>query len=469
MKRLSITTRITLWYAMFLVAVSVILIIVLIRYYDFREQSAAEEQIVNTIEDFSDRISANGRDFAKDPGISYHSGDIYVSVYDEGGAFFAGAIPGEVDGADAFPEIMVDRTQTFDDDNGRRWYIHDTKIYMESRSNMYIRGIMENTTYRIASGRMGAFFLISIPCLIILAVAGGWLISRQALSPVRELTAVMNEIQADGDLSKRVPVPGSRDETSELTESINGMFDTIEGMVKRERQFTSDVSHELRTPLTIIRSQSEYAMEEPGYAGQALDIINRESHRMSKLITSLLMISRSDSGRLHPDIKAIDIRDMIAEIEEQAKMVASDMDVDIRFIDETGGGELTVSSDEDLLMRIVINLLENAAKYGRDKDGHIELRLRREGRNAVITVADDGEGIAADEQSKVWARFYQTEVSRSRGDSTGLGLAMVDSLTRALGASVRIVPDEEKRPGELPGAVFELTLPIDDSKKHSNT
>jgi signal transduction histidine kinase len=117
-------------------------------------------------------------------------------------------------------------------------------------------------------------------------------------------------------------------------------------------------------------------------------------------------------------------------------------------------------------MRIVLNLLENAARYGKNPKGHIEVRLRSEGDNVVITVADDGEGIAPEDQSKVWNRFYRTESSRSMRYSTGLGLAMVDSLTRALGGSIRIVPDEEKRPGELPGAVFELTLPQKNKSIH---
>jgi signal transduction histidine kinase len=158
-------------------------------------------------------------------------------------------------------------------------------------------------------------------------------------------------------------------------------------------------------------------------------------------------------------MKAIDIKELLEDLAEQTRIAAADRNIDVEFIDEAGDGSVMVRSDEDLLMRIILNLVENATKYGKTPDGHIELRLRKDPGKVVVTVADDGEGISEEDQSKVWNRFYQTEASRNRRDSSGLGLAMVDSLTNALGGSIRIVPDAEKRPGELPGAVFELTLP----------
>ena len=465
MKKLSITTKITLWYTMFLIVVAVILMVVLYRYYDFREQSTAEQQIIQTIEDTSDRISTNGPDYAKNGDIGYYTKDTYISVYQKDGAFFAGLLP---DGIGALPDLDLDKTQTFDDSHGRQWYIHDTTVYLPGEDNMYIRGIMENTGYESAYRRMGRFLMFVIPGLIILAIAGGWFISWRVLRPVRDLIDVTKEIQEDGDLSRRVPVPRSEDETSELSESINGMFDTIEKMVNRERQFTSDVSHELRTPLTIIHTQSEYALEDQSYTKRALETINRESHRMSRMITNLLMITRSDSGRLHPEMKAIDISELLADLADQAKLAASDRDVNIKFINETGNDRFTIESDEDLLMRIVLNLLENAARYGSNDDGHIEIRLGSDDKDAIITIADDGEGIAPELQAKVWDRFFQIESSRSRRDSSGLGLAMVASLTRVLGGSIRLVPNEEKKPGELPGAVFELKLPQKNKPVHEN-
>lgn len=465
MKKLSITTKITLWYTMFLVVVAILLMVVLYRYYDFREQITAERQVIQTIEEVKDQISTQGADYALSGNIDYYTMDTYISVYDKKGAFFAGLLP---DGIGPLPEIEVDTTRSFVGALDRQWYIRDDEFRTVKGEALYIRGIMENTGYERASMRMGRFLMFMIPGLIILAIAGGWFISWRVLKPVRDLIDVTNDIREDGNLSRRVPVPRSEDVTSELTESINGMFDTIEKMVNRERQFASDVSHELRTPLTIIHTQSEYALEDSSYTKRALETINRESHRMSRMITNLLMITRSDSGRLRPEMKPIDISELLADLADQAKLAAGERDVTISFINETGGDSFTIESDEDLLMRIVLNLLENAVRYGSNDDGHVEIRLGSDKDHAIITIADDGEGIATELQAKVWDRFFQIESSRSRRDSSGLGLAMVASLTRALGGSIRLVPSEEKKPGELPGAVFELKLPQKNKSVHEN-
>ena len=332
---------------------------------------------------------------------------------------------------------------------------------------------------------MQQFMLFAVPVLVALAVTGSWLISRRAVGPMKKLTEVINEVREEGDVSKRLPVPATNYETSELTKSINRMFDTIEDTMERERQFVTDVSHELRTPLAIISTQSEYAMEDQNYTGEALRTIKRESNHMKKLINNLLMISRSDSGRLQPEISEIDIRKLLAELTIQTSIAEADNNIKVSFTDETidesigaAGPEtaatdnidaLIIESDEMLLMRILLNLLDNAVKYGKGPGGHIEIRLRKEDKSVVITVADDGKGIAAEDQRQIWNRFYRPEVSRSRSDSSGLGLAIVDSLTRVLGGSIRIVPDAEKHDTELPGAVFELSMPIENTKDKINS
>ena len=457
MKKFSIETRITLWYAAFLIVVSVLLMAVLLRYFDFREQTSSVKLIVKTVEDISDSISRSGKDFAEDPSINYYDNDTYVSVYNKDGIFIAGERP---EGIDSFPELNIDSSGFFEDGQGRHWYIFDTNISMDDSDDLYIRGMKENTGYEMTRGGMNVFVLFAVLTLLVIALAGGWIISSSALKPANDIIKVSNEIREDADFSRRVPIPDRNDETTELAESINGMFDKIEEVVDRERQFTSDVSHELRTPLAIIRSQSEYALEDPAYSRQALKTINRESHRLSRLISQLLDIARSDSGRLQPDMKPVDLKAMLSDVTEQAKIAAADKGIELKFIDETGDRDVIVMSDEDLLMRVVYNLLMNAARYGRRPDVQIELRLKVKGDSALITVADNGEGIPKEEQSKIWNRFYRAEEARSKGNSTGLGLAMVESLTKTLGGSVRLVPDEEKAPDELSGAVFELKLPL---------
>ena len=132
MKRLSITSRITLLFALFLVALSMILMLTLFRYYDYHEQCVAEQHINKTIGKYSNQLFSRGKDFARHSDAGYYNEDIFVSVYEEDGAFFAGKIPG---GIGSLPEIKVGKTQIIKDELGRLWYIRDTMIYTKDAAD----------------------------------------------------------------------------------------------------------------------------------------------------------------------------------------------------------------------------------------------------------------------------------------------------------------------------------------------
>ena len=442
----------------FLIITAAVLMTVLVRFYDLREQSTLERRLVQTVEDVSDEISDEGESFIYDGSIRYYVKDTYISVYDGNNELLIGRRPA---GFSEFPPLEKDSVRMVKDSRGGEWYVYDTSVSMGEDEDLVIRGMMNNIVYKDGSF-LPRFFLISLPVLMILAAVGGWLITRRALMPLRELIKVTDDIRLEGDLSRRVPEAETNDEMSGLTKSFNSMFDSIEAVVEREKQFTSDVAHELRTPLAVIRSQSEYAMEEPGYATEAAAVINRESRRMSDLVNSLLMLARSDAGRLEPASERFDLAELLADVAEQAAAGASEKGVSVTFMNVSGRPALYVVSDPDLIIRVMLNLIENAVKYGRQPGGMVEVKLAisDEDEAAVCTVADDGDGIDPGERQKIWQRFYRSDVARSRGDSAGLGLSMAESLAKALGGSIRYV-DEEDRTDDWPGgAVFELKIPL---------
>ena len=461
MKKLSISTRITIWYTVFLIIICAVLMAVLLQFYEQKERNTAERKLIHIVEDVSDSIADAGREFPLDKHVKYYIRDTYISVYDKEGSLITGRRP---HGFDEFPVLVPESTTELRDLSGQEWYIYDTTVHMRDSDDLFIRGMMNNEGHDKTDRFFMNFLLYSIPVLLLLAAAGGWIISKRALDPLRELIRVSDEIKADGDLSKRIPVPESRDEVRELAESFNGMFDRIENLIDREKQFSSDVSHELRTPLAVIRSQSEYAMEDPGYAPEAAAVINRESRRMSGLVSNLLLLARSDSGRLQPEISPVDLGDLLAETAELSRVKAAESDISIECIHEADGAETSrpviVESDPDLLIRIILNLLDNAVKYGKSPGGRIIVRLTTDGDTAVCTVADDGEGIAREERDMIWQRFYRSDKARSGEDSSGLGLAMAKSLTTEIGGSLRYVDEEERSEKDLRGAMFELKLPL---------
>ncbi|MBP3895947.1 MAG: HAMP domain-containing histidine kinase [Mogibacterium sp.] len=455
---LSITAKITIWYTLFLMIVAAVLSFVLFRLYDEKIQSAAENKLVRVVDEVGDLITDDGDDFILDRRISYYHKDTYISVYEMDEELVTGRRPR---GIDVFPPLSSEEIQVTRDSQGSEWYIYDNIINVEGK-DMYIRGMLNN----IADDDKFSFTIslaaALIPIILIIAAIGGYAITRGAFAPVRETIKATKEITRDGDLSRRIPQGKSRDEIYELSTAFNDMFDRVEELVKREKQFTADVSHELRTPLAIIRAQSEYAMEDDSYAPDAVGVINRESRRMSSLIGNLLMIARSDSGRMVPDNKELNVSELLEGLAEIKRSNAEDKGLSLETDIEDG---INMETDEDMLARIVVNLLDNAIKYDNKEGGQVRLSARTDESKLTIRVSDDGEGIRPEDREKIWERFYRSDAARTHEESSGIGLSIVKVLSKALGGNAELRSDEES---ELGGATFEVTLPYA-SKAEENT
>lgn len=445
---ISITARITIWYTLFLVIIAVMLTLVLVRVHDERIKTAAENKLVKVVEEVSHSIEADGKDFILDKKIQFYYKDTYISVYELDGELYTGRRPR---GIDVFPKINIEEIQTIEDSAGGEWFCYDNVIDVDGK-DMYIRGMLNSIAEN--DNHLFAMFLVTgiLPVIIILAAIGGYLITKGAFAPVREIIRTTEEISEDGDLSRRIPLGKSHDEIYELSESFNEMFDRVEDLVNREKQFTADVSHELRTPLAVIQAQSEFAMEDESYATEAVGIINSESRKMSELISNLLMIARSDAGRMEPEIGEVNVSELLQEIAEIKKTAAEEAGQSLETEIEEG---IVINTDEDMLARIIINLVDNAVKYGKRPGGRVLLSAYRRDGDVVCRVSDDGEGISAEDREKIWERFYRTDSARTSGDSTGLGLAIVGALAKALGAEVELL---EEKNSELGGASFELRI-----------
>ena len=234
------------------------------------------------------------------------------------------------------------------------------------------------------------------------------------------------------------------------------MFDRLEKSFNDEKQFTSDASHELRTPLAVIISQSDYALEDAGYREKALRVINGEARRMSGLVDRLLTFARSDSGRLTMENEDIDLSALCEDIAEQQSYLAEERGVTVEADVQPG---IHVTGDETMLIRIILNLTDNAMKYGvaEDGTGTVRLSLNREqcdgAEMACCSVEDSGPGISQEDMEHIWERFFRADRSRS-SEGYGLGLSMVDALVKAHGGHVRA----QSVPGE--GSCFSFLLPL---------
>ncbi len=451
MKKLSVTGKVTIWYVIFLVIITAGFMGSIVYSGNARASEVAKTRLMEAVADASEEISAVGENFIIDEDLEFYSDGVYISVYSSDGELIEGRRPAELRELPDFKDKTVERLK---DEDGETWYVYDSTFEVDG-STIWVRGIVKDFAEQSAFSfalRIAAF---AFPGLIIIAAAGGYIITRRGFGPVRDMIETAENISRDGDFSRRIETEAyeegkaSKDEIQKLALTFNDMFDKIEAAFEKEKQFTSDVSHELRTPLSVIISQSEYAMEDSEYRQKALEVINREAKRMSGLVSKLLTIARSDTGRLMPELERINLSELCVTVAEQQSYAAEERNISVKTDIEP---DIFISADESMMIRILLNLVDNSIKYGRD-GGNILISLKTEGDNARMSVKDDGIGIEKKDMEKIWERFYRVDQSRSR-EGAGLGLAMVKALVKAHGGRI----EAESSPGR--GSRFDVYVPL---------
>ena len=452
MKIKSITGKITIWYTLFMIIRTACIFGVMIYTGSTRASELAKTKLRDAVRDASDEISASGSDFIIDKDLEFYDDGVYISVYEMDGTLVEGRRPIEV--AD-LPELQDNKLRSLDGDDNEVWYLYDSLFSVDGRQ-IWVRGIVKDFAQKSTFAFMMRLSFIGFPLLMLIAALGGYIMSKRSFRPVREMTATAEEISRDADLSRRIELDDGHDEIYQLGRTFNSMFDRLEKSFNDEKQFTSDASHELRTPLAVIISQSDYALEDAGYREKALRVINGEARRMSGLVDRLLTFARSDSGRLTMENEDIDLSALCEDIAEQQSYLAEERGVTVEADVQPG---IHVTGDETMLIRIILNLTDNAMKYGvaEDGTGTVRLSLNREQCNGAemvcCSVEDSGPGISQEDMEHIWERFFRADRSRS-SEGYGLGLSMVDALVKAHGGHVRA----QSVPGE--GSCFSFLLPL---------
>jgi heavy metal sensor kinase len=302
--------------------------------------------------------------------------------------------------------------------------------------------------------RFRLYLLMFAPLLLLVAAGGGYWLSRRALSPVDALVRTARGITAT-TLSSRVEKLSTGDELQRLSDTLNEMLDRIELAFRRVTQFTADASHELRTPISLVRTEAELALRrsrgEAEYK-ESLRHILLEAERTTSLIEELLALARADAGRETLDLHPVDVRDTLRDVVEGWRRVANISN--LQLSESIESRESLVLADEAALRRAIDILLDNAFKYT-PSPGTVHLSLEQQGEKVVITVRDSGIGIAADEQGKIFERFYRVDKARSRDmGGAGLGLSIAQWIVQQHGGSIQV----ESSLGQ--GSVFRVALPL---------
>ena len=446
MRRLSIQWRVTLWFTLLMTLLAAVGLGFLF-FMGGQSALAATKGRMETMAESSRGEIGQGIDgVVFDSDLEYFRDGVYLSVYDDAGLPLYGAVPQRFDNSIVFADSQL-REVT---DSGGRWYLYDIS-YTVGDYQIWVRTVAAVDEIDSTITTLLRLAVIVLPFFVVLAAVGGFLLTGRAFAPVRRITQTAREISQGGDLSRRIALGPGRDEIHTLADEFDHMFARLEASFAAEKQFANDASHELRTPTAVILTQCEDALESdasPEELRAAIRAIQRQGEKMAGLLSQLLLLARADSGRQTLRREAVNLSEMAAAVAEEQRELAADRRITVTA--EIAPG-LVVQGDETMLMRVLINLMENGIKYGRE-GGHLTLRLS--GDEAAVTgqVEDDGIGIAAGDLDKIWRRFWQADPARSRGGA-GLGLSMVKWIVEAHGGQITV----DSTLGR--GTTFTFTLP----------
>ncbi|MDQ3035238.1 MAG: ATP-binding protein [Myxococcota bacterium] len=287
---------------------------------------------------------------------------------------------------------------------------------------------------------------------LVLAILGGWLLTRRGLEPIRALAATTRAVIRGSDLSARVPVRSTGDELEELGHLFNRMLARNESLVQGMREALDNVAHDLRTPLTRLRTSAEVALQsgEREALREGLADAVEESERLLVLLRALMDISEAEAGVMRLEREPVDLADVVRQVEELYSHVAEEAGVELSV--EVDPGTIVIA-DCARLGQVVGNLVDNALKYT-SAGGRVRVRLERAEGRAELRVADTGIGIAPEDQPRIWERLYRADPSRSQR-GLGLGLSLVRAIVEAHGGSVSV----QSAPGR--GSTFVVSLPAE--------
>lgn len=449
MNRLSITLRVTLLYTLFMVLLTGLSLGFLFHAGAQSRRQTTLDRMQTMAEASRKELEAKDGELEIDRDLEAFDDGVYLSLYDTAGVPLYGFVPREFDNSVIFDDGSLRTVES----GGHSWYLYDEQITVEDYGPVWVRSIAAADAFNSTLGTLGKTALLVLPVFVVLAAVCGYLLTRRAFAPVRQITQTAREIGEGGDLSRRIGLTGRKDEIHTLAAEFDAMFARLEQAFDREKQFTDDASHELRTPTAVILSQSEYALENTqpqGGTRAALESIHTQAARMAALLSQLLMLARADKGRQVVQREPVDLSELVEMVAETEAEQAEARNITVQTALEPG---VMVQGDETLLMRLLINLTENAIRYGRP-GGQVKLTLRRQDGEAVGTVEDDGIGITPEDLDKIWQRFWQADPARS-GGGAGLGLSMVRWIAGAHGGRVTV----QSEPGK--GSIFTFFLPCE--------
>jgi two-component system, OmpR family, sensor kinase len=300
--------------------------------------------------------------------------------------------------------------------------------------------------------------LRTVPVVLLAAGVVGWLLARKSLSPVVAMAEQARRMGA-ADVGGTLPVANPRDELGRLAAAFNELLTRLATAFRQQRQFMADASHELRTPLAALRTAAAVTLQQPQRDPleyrEALQVVADQSRRLTRIVEDMFTLARADAGDQPLRVGRLYLDELLADTARSAGMLAESRGIGVEV---TAGEEAAFEGDEDLLRRMVQNLLDNAVRHS-PPASVVRVALATSPGEYTVTVSDRGGGIPPEDQARVFERFYRADASRTRGGNeppgsgAGLGLAIARWVAEAHGGRLRLAHSGPE------GTTFEISLP----------
>ena len=445
MKPRSIKTRITLWITLLVVALFSLMLLFAFSMSSSVVQRTARQQLADAVRANAAMVSFADGQFAAGEGFAFSRSGVSCLVYSKAEALLAGQLPVGFSASVPFENGTLRTVES-----GGGWYLLDLWVADGWENGVWLRGLMEVPDVSATARNLLLAAAVALPLFVLAGALGCYFILRRSLRGLDAVNAAASSIGEGKDLSRRIgPVPGGR-ELTQLAENFDGLLERLQRSFEAERRFTADASHELRTPVSIIKSACEYAEafdETDEERRETLGMIHRQADKMAGLIGQLLALTRLDQG-------TETLRPVPLDLGQLARRTLEDQNYDAARLRLALAEGVTVKGDEALLGRLAANLVDNAFKYGLP-GGTVTVEVRAENGEALLTVADEGPGIPAGQQEKIWQRFYQVDAARGdQQEGVGLGLSLVQRIAQLHGGRMTL------KSAEGAPSAFTLHLPL---------
>ena len=302
-----------------------------------------------------------------------------------------------------------------------------------------------------------------IPLGVLLAGIGGYFLARKSLAPVAAMGAQVERISA-ANLHERLDVRNANDELGRLARTFNELLDRLDRSFERQRRFVSDASHELRTPISILRGEAEVALSQPSRPPEeyreSLAVLQHEAERLSNIVEDLFTLTRADAGEYRLTRSDFYLDELAADCVRATRALAQAKNIALSVV---AAHEMRVRADEDLLRRMILNLLDNAIKYT-PAGGNVSVTCDSTPDGYELSVTDSGPGIPIAMQSRIFERFFRVDKARSRTGQdrgAGLGLAIARWIAEAHLGRIELVRSDAA------GSTFTARIPASSKRSRS--